>query len=126
MLLVLDSGAISRLAERNDRAVATLSVLKKKGAWPPVVLVECLTGSQRADATVHRFLNDGCDIRETLTKQLARRAGELRTQTRRASKISAVDAVVAASAEPDGIVLTTDPKDLRALAEPTRVVVEKV
>lgn len=130
MLLVVDSGAISRLAERNERAVATLSVLKKNGAWPPVVpsvvLVECLTGKQRTDAIVHRFLNDGCDIRETLTKQVAQRAGELRTQTKRASKISVVNAVVVSSAEPDGIVLSTDPKDLRALAAPTRVVVEEV
>ena len=93
---------------------------------PSVVLVECLTGKQQNDVTVYRFLNDGCDIEEALTKRSARRAGELRTQTGRASKISAVDAVVVASAEPDGIVLGTDTKDLRALAAPTRVVVEKV
>ncbi len=129
-LLVIDSGAVSRLAERNDRAVATLNFLRKKGAWPPVVpsvvLVECLTGQQRTDGAVHRFLNAGCDIKEALTRQVARRAGELRTQTRRSSTISVVDAVVIATAEPDGIVLSTDPKDLQAVAAPTRVIVEQI
>jgi len=45
--------------------------------------------------------------------RLARRAGELR---HRARSGSAVDAIVVASAEPGGIILSGDVEDLRALA----------
>ena len=49
----------------------------------------------------------------------AREAARLRTRTGRAGSISAVVAVVAATAgaQPDAVVLTSDPDDLRALAE---------
>ena len=45
----------------------------------------------------------------------------MRTETGRAGTISAVDAVVAAlaGAQLDAVVLTSDPGDLRALAEHT-------
>jgi hypothetical protein len=46
--------------------------------------------------------------------RLARRAAELR---RKAGRGSAVDAVVVATAEPGGTVLTTDAGDLLALAQ---------
>ena len=82
---------------------------------PSVVLAECLTGRQSIDALTNRFLK-GCDIEEQLPEQIARNAGRLRHRTGRASEISAVDAVVIAMAEPDGIVLSTDPEDLGALA----------
>ena len=55
-------------------------------------------------------------IEERLPEQIARNAGRLRDRTGRASEISAVDAVVISMAEPDGIVLSTDPEDLGALA----------
>ena len=56
-----------------------------------------------------------CDVDESQSREAAR----LRTATGRAPKISAVDAVVAAFAStyPDPLVLTSDPKDLSALAE---------
>ena len=82
---------------------------------PSVVLAECLTGRQSTDAVTNRFLKS-CKIEEQLTEQIARNAGRLRDRTERASKISAVDAIVVAVAEPDGMVLSTDPEDLKALA----------
>jgi hypothetical protein len=115
-VLVLASGGVSRLARRTQDAAAVIAVLKRDGLWPPVVpsvvLVESVTGRQRFDANVNRFLKT-CDIREHLPEGLARRAAELRSRARTGS---AVDAVAVASAEPDGAVLTTDLKDLRALA----------
>jgi hypothetical protein len=115
-VLILDSGGVSFLAKRNQDAVAAIRVLVRDGAWPPrvpsVVLVESTTGRQRYDAAVNRLLMT-CDVREDLPASLARRAGELRHLAQRGS---AVDAVVVASAEPGGVVLSGDIEDLRALA----------
>jgi hypothetical protein len=114
--LVLDSGAVSRLAERSSRAAALIAAFRREGLWPPdvpaMVLVECLTGDGPRDAKPHRFLRT-CDITEAVPVALARRAAWLRTQARAGS---AVDALVTASAEPGGTVLTGDTADLRALA----------
>jgi hypothetical protein len=114
--LVLDSGGISRLARRHPDAAALIAVFMRDGIWPPVVpsivLVESLSGRQRNDALINRFLKT-CDIVEVLPEHLARRAGALRADARRGS---AVDAVVVATAEPGGAVLSGDLDDLRALA----------
>lgn len=116
-VLVLDSGAVSHLAERSKRAAALILTLRDEGLWPPavpsVVLVECLQGDAGRDAETNRFLKT-CDIVEELPESLARRAAQLR---RRARKGSAVDALVVAFAEPAGTVLTSDAKDLGALAQ---------
>ena len=84
--------------------------------WPPqvpsVVLVECLQGHADRDAVHNKFLRT-CDITPTVSETLARRAALLRRLARRGS---AVDALVVASAEPGGTVITTDGKDLEALA----------
>jgi predicted nucleic acid-binding protein len=124
-MLVLDSGAVTRLAERSARAAALIVALRAEGLWPPVVpsvvLVECLTGEGSRDARQHRFLRT-CDVAETVPVVLARRAAWLRA---RAGRGSAVDALVAAAAEPRGTVLTGDPADLRALAaHASRVTIE--
>jgi hypothetical protein len=115
-MYVLDSGGVSYLAERSTRADAAYRVLRGTGNWPPVVpsvvLVECLTGDPR-DAPVNRFLKT-CDVMEALPERVARRAALLRT---RAHRGSAVDAVVVSIAEPGGTVLTSDAKDVTALAE---------
>ena len=126
-MLVLDSGAISRLSERSQAAVAMILALRDEGLWPPlvpsVVLVECLEGHGGRDAAENRFLKT-CDIAESVTEALARRAAFLR---RRARRGSAVDALVVASAEPGGTVLTADPRDLAALAaHAVRVRVEQI
>jgi len=115
-MLILDSGGVSFLAKRDQDAVAAIRALVRVGTWPPlvpsVVLAESTTGRQHNDAAVNRLLK-ACDVRETLPASLARRAGELRHLAERGS---AVDAVVVASAEPGGVVLTGDIEDLGALA----------
>ena len=126
-MLVLDSGAVSRLAERSRYAVALIQALRDEGVWPPVVpsviLVECLQGHAGRDAITNRFLKT-CDIVEAVSEPLARRAAFLR---RRARRGSAVDALVVAMAEPDGTVLTSDPHDLNALVAYTEGVnIERV
>ena len=115
-MLTLDSGGLTFLSRRDQGAVATIRALVRDGAWPPlvpsVVLVESTTGRQRHDAAVNRLLKT-CAVEEGLPPSRARRAGELRHLARRGS---AVDAVVVASAEPGGVVLSGDVEDLRALA----------
>jgi len=121
-MLILDSGGVSFLAKRDQDAVAAIRALVRVGTWPPlvpsVVLAESTTGRQHNDAAVNRLLKT-CDVREDLPASLARRAGELRHLAERGS---AVDAVVVASAEPGGVVLTGDIEDLGALASHADVV----
>lgn len=115
-MLILDSGAVSRLAERSRPALALIVALREEGLWPPtvpaVVLAECLQGHAGRDANENRLLKT-CDIAEAVPESLARRAALLRRLARRGS---AVDALVVAFAEPGGTVLTPDPNDLEALA----------
>jgi hypothetical protein len=115
-MLVLDSGGVSCLAERSPKALALILALREEGLWPPrvpsVVLVECLEGHAGRDAPENRFLK-ACDVTHALPETLARRAALLR---RRARRGSAVDALAVAHAEPGGTVLTSDPRDLEALA----------
>jgi hypothetical protein len=116
-MLVLDSGGVSRLAQRSRRAAALLSALKAEGLWPPLVptpvLIEALHGDPGKDAGTNRLLKT-CDLVEDIPERMARRAAYLRTRARRGS---AVDALVVAAAEPRGSVLTSDPDDLLALAD---------
>jgi hypothetical protein len=115
-MLVLDSGAVTHLAERSARAAALITALRAEGLWPPVVpsvvLIECLTGDGSRDAVHNRFLRT-CDVGDSVPVPLARRAAWLRARARVGS---AVDAIVTAVAEPGGTVLTGDLADLRALA----------
>ena len=89
----------------------------RDGIWPPVVpsvvLAESLSGRQRTDAAVNRFLKT-CTLREEIPEAVARRAGALRAL---AGRGSAVDALAVAMAEPGGTVLTGDLRDFRALAQ---------
>jgi hypothetical protein len=126
-VLVLDSGGVTRLAERSQRTAALIQALREEDLWPPlvpsIVLVECLQGHPGRDAPANRFLKT-CDIVEEITQPLARRAALLRRLARRGS---AVDALVVALAEPGGTVLTSDLGDLEALAQYAQDVrVEKV
>ncbi len=115
-MLVLDSGGVSRLAERSRATAALIVALRERELWPPlvpsVVLVECLHGHAGRDANVNAFLKT-CDIAEEVPERIARRAALLR---RKAGAGSAVDALVVAFAEPDGTVLTGDSEDLGSLA----------
>jgi predicted nucleic acid-binding protein len=126
-VLVLDSGGVTRLAERSRQAVALILALREEDLWPPVVpsivLVECLQGHPGRDALANRFLKT-CDIVKEIGEPLARRAAQLRRMARRGS---AVDALVVALAEPGGTVLTSDLGDLEALAQyGDGVLIEKV
>jgi hypothetical protein len=115
-MLVLDSGGVSKLADRSTQAAALIGAFQRQGLWPPLVpsavLVECLRGRPDKDARTNRFLKT-CDIDTILTEAQARRAALLRARARRGS---AVDAVVVAAAEPGGTVYGGDVEDLRALA----------
>lgn len=116
VVLVLDSGGVSRLAERSRQAAALILAFQEIDLWPPlvpsVVLVECLQGHAGRDALTNRFLKT-CDVVEVVPEVLARRAALLR---RKAHRGSAVDAIVMALAEPGGTVVTSDSEDLDALA----------
>ena len=115
-MLIIDSGGVSRLAERSTRTLALIRALREIGLWPPiaptVVLVESLQGHSGRDANTNRFLKT-CIIETLVTERTARRAAELR---RRARHGSAVDAIVVALAELGGTVLTGDKADIEALA----------
>lgn len=117
MTLVLDSGGLSALSSQRAR----LRELRRRGLWPAevpsVVLTESLTGDHRRDFAVNRLLK-ACRVRP-VDELHAREAARLRGGTDRPGSISAVDAVVAAfaSAGANAVVLTSDPADLRALAE---------
>lgn len=119
MNLVLDARGVTALAGQRAR----LHELRRRDLWPAqvpsIVLTESLTGDHRRDVLANRLLR-ACQIRSVDERQ-AREAARLRTATRRAGTISAVDAVVAALASElaDAVVLTSDPTDLRALAEHT-------
>jgi hypothetical protein len=115
--LVLDAGGISALAAQRARLIE----LRRRGLWPAqvpaVVLAEALTGDHRRDFHANRLLR-ACQIRD-VTEPCTREAARLRTATGQAAAISATDAIVAAyaSATPDPVVLTSDPRDLAALAD---------
>ena len=116
MTIVLDAGAISALAASRQR----LRLLRDLGHWPPlvpaVVLAEALTGDHRRDFHANRLLRLSEVV--AIDELLAREAAALRARAAR-KKASAVDAIViAAAARHRGCtVLTSDPGDLRALAE---------
>jgi hypothetical protein len=80
-----------------------------------MVVVESLPARPGHDAMVNRFLHT-CLVEESVPSSVARRAAEIRRQGRQGS---AVDAVVIALAEPDGVVLTGDLGDLTSLAAQT-------
>lgn len=126
MSLVLDAGSLSALADQRAR----LRELNRRGLWPAqvpaVVLTEALTGDHRRDFHANRLLRT-CQVRDVDETQ-AREAARLRSATGRAGTISAVDAVVVAlaGARSDGVVLTSDPLDLRALAEHTALPISVV
>ena len=76
-MLVLDSGAVTRLARRDRETAALIGVLRREGLWPPlvpsVVVVESVTGRPGPDANTNRLLKT-CDILTDLSEETARRA----------------------------------------------------
>ncbi|HEV8557149.1 MAG TPA: PIN domain-containing protein [Actinophytocola sp.] len=115
MTTILDSGGVSALA--SDRAL--IKKLRLSGEWPPIVpadvLAESLTGDHRRDHDANHLL--GLCLICPVTEGVARHAATLRFRAQR-KDISAVDAIVAATADRvgGGVVWTSDPTDLGALA----------
>ncbi len=118
--LLIDSGAVDRLARGDEQSVADIRKWKREGGWTPViptvVLTECVSGTQHKDARANRFIKT-CQVLEELPEDTARRAGQLRSQTKRGS---AVDAILVALAEHGGVVITEGTRDLEALASNAR------
>lgn len=116
MTVVLDAGGISMLAGNRAR----LAELRRRNEWPAlvpsVVITESLTGDHRRDYHENLLLRL-CDVR-SVDELLARRAAGLRTAATSTRTPSAVDAIVVALTDQvgGGTVLTSDPRDLRALA----------
>ena len=126
-MLVLDSGAFTRLSARTKTALSLVRGFHEAGLWPPLVptmvLVESLRGDGVRDANANRLLKT-CIVQAEVSPSIARRAAELR---RKAGTGSAVEALVVALAEPGGTVLTGDQADLEALAaHAERVTVELI
>ena len=119
MTVVLDSHGLTNLAQDPAR----LEELRRRGEWPAIVpaviLTEALTGDHRRDHFEHRMLRT-CDIRP-VDELLARSAARLRTAVNGRRAPSAVDAIVVALADDVGgaVVLSSDPADLRVLAQHT-------
>jgi hypothetical protein len=116
MRVVLDSGGVSWLAQRSSRTAAVIAEMRAAGLWPVLVpaavLVECLTGKPGRDASTNRLLKS-CDVVTEFPQALVRRCARLRHA---AGQGSAIAAIVIGVAEPHGVVLTSDPRDLTALA----------
>lgn len=116
MTVVLDAHGLSALATKR----AYLEELRRRGQWPAivpsVVLTEALTGDHRRDYHENRLLR-ACDV-WPVDEVTARAAGALRSRAGGRRSPSAVDAIVVAVADSAGgaTVLSSDPRDLRALA----------
>ncbi|MGH3919706.1 MAG: PIN domain-containing protein [Pseudonocardiaceae bacterium] len=116
MSLVLDSRAITALGRRDRQTAARITALRRRGLWPPIVptavLVDSLTGNRVRDGLANRTV--GLSLVHPLDEPLARRAAQLRG---RARAVSAVDAIVVATAELFGaMVITGDPDGLARLS----------
>ena len=116
--IVLDSGALSYLAEKDARFRATVHHALSSGVAivvPTAVIAEATTGDHRRDAGVNRALKK--TVLVPLDVHIARSAAVLRHAYRRAGA-GTIDAIVVATADifPGTRVLTGDPTDLTLLA----------
>lgn len=113
--LSLDTGVLIAL-ERADRGVVArlkeALVSGRRITLPTVVLAEGWRGGERSARVA--ALIEACVV-EPLVEAVARRAGEAVGAVRGATTIDAI--VVASAATRGDVVLTSDPGDLRPLAE---------
>ena len=123
-MLVLDAGAFVTV-ERGDRDVVALVKRERLAGRAPVtnggVVAQVWRGGGGRQASVARLLA-GVDI-APIDDSLGRRAGMLLARTGHADAIDA--AVVCLAVDGDDIV-TSDPGDLRILAEAAEVHVELI
>jgi predicted nucleic acid-binding protein len=113
--VVVDSGALSALAQGDPRARRTLNdaiTADVEITIPAIVIAETTRGTPR-DATTNRIISSVHHVPAT-TESTARRAGRI---LHAAHSSATADAVIVAEAEriPGSIILTTDP-DLSVLA----------
>ncbi len=115
--LILDSGAVSAIAERDVRALAWAKRATERGmviGVPAPVFAETSTAHGLAP-NIHRAVRPN-DTVLTTTLEIAVDAGVMRYRTRKAH--ATVDAIVVATAAryPGSIILTSDPDDITAFA----------
>jgi hypothetical protein len=123
-VLVLDAGAFVAI-ERGDRDVVALIKRERQAGRVPVshggVVAQVWRGGTGRQAPVARLLA-GVDV-AALDDGLGRRAGMVLA---RSSLADAIDAAVVCLAGDGDDILTSDPGDLRALAEAAGVHVELI
>ncbi|MFZ4585253.1 MAG: PIN domain-containing protein [Acidimicrobiia bacterium] len=117
-LQVLDSGAIIGFV-RGDRFIRAFveEALEEDDDQvfiPAVVVAETIRGNGAHDAIINRLINDAEVIQTSET--IARNAGSLLAK---AKSSQTIDAIVVASAASKGeaMIVTSDPDDLRVLAD---------
>jgi hypothetical protein len=123
-MLVLDAGAFVAV-ERGDRDVVALVKRERLSGRPPVtsggVVAQVWRGGRGRQVQVARLLA-GVDV-APIDGSLGRRAGMLLA---RSGQSDAVDASVVCLAADGDDILTSDPGDLRALAEAADIHVELI
>jgi hypothetical protein len=123
-MLVLDAGAFVA-AERGDRDVVALVKRERLAGRSPItsggVVAQVWRGGHGRQAPVARLLA-GVDV-APIDDCLGRRAGILLA---RADRLDAIDATVICLAADGDDILTSDPDDLRTLAEVAGIHVELI
>jgi hypothetical protein len=123
-MLVLDAGAFVA-AERGDRDVVALVKRERLAGRSPItsggVVAQVWRGGHGRQAPVARLLA-GVDV-APIDDSLGRRAGILLA---RADRSDAIDATVICLAADGDDILTSDPDDLRTLAEVAGIHVELI
>ena len=124
MSLLLDAGAFVAI-ERGDRDVVALIKRERLAQRPPLshggVVAEIWRGGSGRQAGVARLLS-GVEVR-ALDEELGKKAGVL---LGRSGADDAVDAALVCLAADGDDILTSDPGDLRSLAEAAGVHVDLV
>jgi hypothetical protein len=123
-MLVLDAGAFLAV-ERGDRDVVALVKRERMAGRPPVtsggVVAQVWRGGRGRQAELARLLA-GVQV-AAIDDSLGRRAGMLLA---RSGQPDAIDAAVVCLAADGDDILTSDPGDLRALAEAAEIHVDLI
>jgi hypothetical protein len=123
-MLVLDAGAFLAV-ERGDRDVVALVKRERLAGRPPVtsggVVAQVWRGGRGRQAELARLLA-GVQV-AAIDERLGRRAGMLLA---RSGQLDAIDAAVVCLAADGDDILTSDPGDLRALAEAAGIHVDLI